>query len=201
MAKHILFLASGKASRFGSNKLLYPLWGKPLFSWGLEALREAAGKEPDFTLRVVSQYEAIRNWAEDHDIMAVDSPLSHLGLSHTIRAGLEIIKNLSPEDTLVFVAADQPFLQVDTIRRLLAAPGPTARIYWQDTPGNPAAFSASLAPEMMALEGDRGGGVLLKKYPCTKVTAASGWELWDIDRLEALEALPPELITQYEKKN
>ena len=53
----------------------------------------------------------------------------------------------------------------------------------------------------MALEGDRGGGVLLKKYPCTKVTAASGWELWDIDRLEALEALPPELIAQYQKKN
>lgn len=200
MAKHILFLASGKASRFGSNKLLYPLWGKPLFSWGLEAIRKAAIDLPDCTLRVLSQYEAVRRWAENQGILAVDSPLSNLGLSYTIRAGLESIKNLSPEDTLVFAAADQPFLQSDTIRRLLAAPGPTARIYWQDTPGNPAAFSARLAPELMTLEGDRGGGVLLKKYPCTRVPAASCWELWDIDRLEALEALPPELVTQYQEK-
>ena len=165
MAKHILFLASGKASRFGSNKLLYPLWGKPLFSWGLEALREAAIDLPDCTLRVVSQYEAIRNWAEEHGILAIDSPLSHLGLSHTIRAGLESIKNLSPEDTLVFAAADQPFLQAATIRRLLSAPGITARICWQDTPGNPAAFSASLAPELMALDGDRGGGIRRTESP------------------------------------
>ena len=74
MAKHILFLASGKASRFGSNKLLYPLWGKPLFSWGLEALREAAIDLPDCTLRVVAQYEASRNWAEEHGSLAIDSP-------------------------------------------------------------------------------------------------------------------------------
>ena len=200
MTKHILFLASGKSSRFGSNKLLYPLWGKPLFSWGLEAIRKAAIDLPDCTLRVVSQYEAVRRWAENQGILAVDSPLSNLGLSYTIRAGLESIKNLSPEDTLVFAAADQPFLQTDTIRRLLSAPGPAARVCWQDTPGNPAAFSARLAPELMTQEGDRGGGVLLKKYPCTRVPAASCWELWDIDRLEALEALPPELVTQYQEK-
>ena len=200
MTKHILFLASGKSSRFGSNKLLYPLWGKPLFSWGLEALMEAARRRPDCTLRVVSQYENIRHWAEARGVLAVDSPLSHLGLSYTIRAGLESIKNLSPEDTLVFAAADQPFLQADTVLELLSAPGPAARVCWQDTPGNPAAFSARLAPELMTLEGDRGGGVLLKKYPCTRVPAASCWELWDIDRFETLEALPPELVTQYQEK-
>lgn len=200
MTKHILFLASGKSSRFGSNKLLYPLWGKPLFSWGLEVLMEAARRGPDCTLRVVSQYEDIRHWAEARGVLGVDSPLSHQGLSYTIRAGLQSIKDLAPEDTLVFAAADQPFLQADTVLELLSAPGPAARVCWQDTPGNPAAFSARLAPELMTLEGDRGGGVLLKKYPCTRVPAASCWELWDIDRLEALEALPPELVTQYQEK-
>ena len=38
MNKHIIYLAAGSGSRFGSNKLLCPLEGKPLFRHGLDTL-------------------------------------------------------------------------------------------------------------------------------------------------------------------
>ena len=41
MAKHLIYLAAGSGRRFGGNKLLYPLEGRPLFSYGLETLRRA----------------------------------------------------------------------------------------------------------------------------------------------------------------
>ena len=38
MNKHIIYLAAGSGSRFGSNKLLCPLEGQPLCRHGLDPL-------------------------------------------------------------------------------------------------------------------------------------------------------------------
>ena len=43
MNKHIIYLAAGGGSRFGSNKLLCPLEGKPLFRHGLDTLAAWSG--------------------------------------------------------------------------------------------------------------------------------------------------------------
>ena len=51
MAKYLIYLASGSARRFGSNKLLFPLEGKPLFLYGLETLAEAAARYREETPR------------------------------------------------------------------------------------------------------------------------------------------------------
>ncbi len=177
---HILYLASGSGRRFGSNKLLHQLDGKPMYLYGLEMLHGLISIRQDCTLTVVSRYEEIRETAAGMGVHAVDSPESEKGISHTIRAGINAL-SIGPEDYLLFVAADQPWLQASSVNRLLEAAGECASLCWGDRPGNPALFSACLVPELLALTGDTGGRAVLKKHSCIFVCADSERELEDID--------------------
>ncbi len=181
---HILYLASGSGHRFGSNKLLYPYRGKPLFQWGLETLCTLAKPRGDCAITVVSRYPEIRAWALREGCSAVDSPESEKGISYTIRAGLAALGDVRLKDYLLFAAADQPHISVCSAEKLLElACGDTecASLCWENTPGNPTLFSASLIPELLALEGDRGGRAVLKQHRCTFVSVLDPQELADID--------------------
>lgn len=193
MNKYIIYMASGSSRRFGGNKLLAAMQGKPLYRWGLDLLESVIKERTDCHLLVVSRYAAIRRDALSRHIPAIDCPDSALGLSHTIRAGIRGIHGLTPQDYLLFVVADQPFLSRSSIHALLdAADGSTvtARLCWQDRPGNPVLFSASLVPELMALEGDDGGGTVVRKHPCLHLSVQNPIELSDIDRADDM---PPAL--------
>ncbi|MGN1014569.1 MAG: NTP transferase domain-containing protein [Butyricicoccus sp.] len=186
MTKHILYLASGNSRRFGSNKLLYPLQGKPMYRYGLEMLHQLVQSRTDCTLTVVSQYEEIRQQAQRLGIAAVDSVDSPKGISFTIRAGLNALTNISDEEYVVFVVADQPYLTGRTVQRLLDAAdagAQTALVTYGEQTGNPALFSARLIPELRALEGDQGGRRVLRRHPEGQllVPADSARELSDID--------------------
>ncbi len=186
MRKHIIYLASGSSRRFGSNKLLYALNGKPMFLYGLETLKRAAEMTPDCDLTVVSCYEAIRDAAASMDIRTVDSPDSEKGISHTIRAGIAALGDLNDQDYLLFAVADQPYLSQTSVRRLLdlAETGVACgSLCFGDRPGNPTLFSASLIPELLALEGDTGGRAVLRRHKTRFVQADSPMELEDIDRI------------------
>lgn len=181
--KHILFLASGNSRRFGENKLLHVLDGKPLYRHGLDMLAQLVREREDCTLTVVSRYAGVRAGAESHGVRAVDSPESEKGLSYTIRAGLDAL-DLQDGDFVVFVVADQPYLTAETVARLLnaAAPGVRmARVVFGERRGNPNLFCAALAPALRALEGDEGGRELLRGADCVLVQAGSERELYDVD--------------------
>ncbi|MFR6184611.1 MAG: NTP transferase domain-containing protein [Lawsonibacter sp.] len=161
MNKHIIYLAAGSGSRFGSNKLLCPLEGKPLFRHGLDTLAGLVRARKDCDLTIVSRYGPVLEAAQAAGARAVDSPDSARGLSFTIRAGLSALSPISPEDFLLFAAADQPRLGSGTAARLLDAARPgvlTAAACWEGQPGNPVLFSAALLPELEALTGDQGDG-------------------------------------------
>ena len=92
--------------------------------------------------------------------------------------------DLQQTDFILCAAADQPYLSVQTVLRLLDAARPgvaCARVCWGEQRGNPALFSAALAPALRALTGDEGGRVLLRRGDCVPVFAASARELWDVD--------------------
>lgn len=181
--KHILFLASGNSRRFGENKLLKALSGKPLYRHGLDTLAELMRERGDCTLTVVSRYEAVRAGAQALGVRAVDSPESEKGLSYTIRAGLDAL-DLQDGDFIVFVVADQPYLTKQTVARLLDAAQPgvrMARVVFGERRGNPNLFCAAMAPALRALEGDEGGRALLRGADCVLVQAGSERELYDVD--------------------
>ena len=186
MNKHILYLAAGSSRRFGANKLLMELNGKPLYRHGFDLLLELVRKRKDCTLTVVTQYPQIFQAAKDAGVAVVDSPNSGLGLSYTIQAGIRSLTHLEPDDFLLFAVADQPYLQSASVERLLASAQPEtkiARLFYGEIPGNPALFCADLMPELLALQGDEGGRELIRRYGCTAVQVSNAKEFVDIDTL------------------
>ena len=195
---HCIFLAAGSARRFGSNKLLYDFRGKPLFLYGLEVLSEAACAHGNCSLTVVSRYDEILSCAERFSAYGVFGTDSAGGLSYSVRAGIRSLSergSLSAGDCLLFLAADQPFLKKETLLRLMDTADASALcacVTDGDCWGNPALFSASLVPELLALTGDRGGGKVLRAHDaeCVRVPCAFHGELADIDTPEALRVIP-----------
>ncbi len=184
MHKHILYLASGSSRRFGSNKLLHPLDGKPMYLWGLETLNSVAQKRNDCDVTVVSRYKTIRERASFMGFHTVDSPGSEMGISHTIRAGIASLKTPGEDDYLLFMVADQPYLTESSIERLLdlAETGVICgSLSYEGCPGNPTLFSIRLIPELLTLQGDTGGRAVLRQHECVYIEANSGKELEDID--------------------
>lgn len=165
---HIFYLAAGQARRFGSNKLLAESHGKPLYRHGLDAIRAAIRDRGDCTLNVVTCWDKIAESVTEDGIRCVPCPDSHLGVSYTIRAGICSVEPLDDRDFFVFAVADQPNLTSKTVARLLdtAALHPvTACLACGEQSGNPVLFAASLAGELCALEGDRGGKAVMRRHP------------------------------------
>lgn len=186
-------LAAGSARRFGSNKLLCPVEGKPLYAHGLAALLAAAKMRPAADVTVVSRTPEILTAARTAGARAVESPLSEQGLSFTIKAALDALEPLAEGDYLLFAVADQPYLTAASVAALLEKAAPPTRgatLCFGEKVGSPTLFSASLAKDLRALEGDRGGRSVLRALggECLRVQAKSARELEDIDLPEQLPA-------------
>ncbi len=209
---HVIYLAAGQSRRYGANKLLSIRNGKALYRHGLDTIIEAMAGREDFSLTVVTcwmeveeellhKYEArlvdesakiakehacdLVNMMKDRRIRVVRSPDSYLGISYSIRAGILSLLPLREQDYLCFAVADQPFLQAETITMLWKTADVgviTACLEAAGETGNPVLFHGSLVPELLALEGDKGGKSVMQKHPEGHVTVlCDPKELQDID--------------------
>ena len=188
---YLIYMAAGNASRFGQNKLLARLKGRPLYRYGLDALCAAARPRRDCRILVVSRTEEILVDARARGCTPVESPASEQGMSYTIRAGIRAAGPLAAGDYLMFIPADQPGLTVSAVEKMLAAADAgcfAATAMYAGQAGSPGLFSACLAPELCALQGDCGGRRVLNRYPdrVTCVLLDSPRELADIDTPAAL---------------
>ena len=92
------------------------------------------------------------------------------------------------EDYYMFAVADQPYLKsqsvIKLIDRVLKNTGGKRLAFslrCGDAVGNPCVFNSSLIPQLLSLEGDKGGRSVAKKYDCVYVDIADERELMDID--------------------
>ncbi len=177
-------MASGAATRFGSNKLLAPLGGVPLLERTLSCL------PPKLDAVVVTRWAGVAALCAARGVRCVapESPLQ----SDTLRRGLDA---LGKPDGCLFLPGDQPLVTRRSILALLdafaAAPETVCRLCWLGRTGSPVLFPRSLFGALRALKGDVGGGALLRggAVPVTPVEALYPWELWDADTPQALERL------------
>ena len=95
-----------------------------------------------------------------------------------------------PEDYYMFAVADQPYLKsqsmIKLIDKVLENKGNKRLVFslhCGDAVGNPCVFHSSLIPQLLSLEGDKGGRSVAKKYDCVYVDIADERELMDIDTL------------------
>lgn len=162
----LIYLAAGNSRRFGSNKLLYELDGKPLYRHLLDRLGSLCARRGKWEVIVVTQYPEIYEEVMKSKIRAVFSPDSKKGASYSIRKGLEAAADAQ---ACVFCVADQPYftetsaeLFLETMERNKAALGCVA---CGERTGNPVWFSREYFPELLELKDDQGGRRVLKKHP------------------------------------
>lgn len=221
-----IIMAAGNSRRFGKNKLLYPIKGRPMFCFVLDqvekaaeklsALKPEAEKQPipaqdgyfcrvfvaardEEILQEVNrrqknrQYRGFEKLKNIHLRPAVYSPESVQGVSFTIKNGLHAAGENS--DYYIFLTADQPCLQADSIVKLVLETQKAGKgigsMCWEDTPGNPVIFHRKYVPQLLALEGDTGGRRIVKKNPmdCCFCQVEKKEELADADTVESLHLL------------
>lgn len=151
-----MVLAAGRAERFGSDKLLHPLAGRPLGQHIATTLAEMP-----FAARLA--------------VCPVASPRRELF------AGFEIIENPHPErgmgaslalgaaralaldgDALLVCLADMPCVTREHLLALLGVDGPVAATESSGTRSPPALFSREMLPHLATLAGDEGARSLIR---------------------------------------
>ena len=179
-------LAAGLSSRFGGNKLLAPMGGRPLLGHALTALCAAEGIAR--RAAVVSD-ERVAQVVREYGVQVIDNREPERGQAHSIVLAARAMRDM---DALLLMAGDQPLLRADTLTRLIRAFEESGKgiACLQDGThrGNPAIFSAAYYDRLRALTGDRGAGGLLRacEADCTVVRCALADELADADTPQAL---------------
>lgn len=202
-----VIMASGLGKRFGGNKLMAELKGKPLIQYALDAT------EGIFERRVVvTRHKEVEELCRRQGVPVVFHSLPYR--SDTVRLGLESlgagtdagksgteteIKIAPPAENglegCMFCPGDQPMLGRETVASLAlcAASGKNTiwRVAWNGQEGSPVLFPAWVFPELLALPEGKGGGFAAGKHRelVRTVSARSQWELKDVDCLEDLELL------------
>ena len=167
--------------------------------------KNAESNNPVIDITVVTRYREILDYcACIPDCHAVLSPDSEKGISYTIKAGIMAVQEqkklkkssevthhtAEKEEYYMFAVADQPYLKsqsvIKLIDKVLENKGNKRLVFslrCGDAVGNPCVFHSSLIPQLLSLEGDKGGRSVAKKYDCVYVDIADERELMDIDTL------------------
>jgi molybdenum cofactor cytidylyltransferase len=163
-----IVLAAGASSRFGSNKLLAPLRGRPVLQHVLDAV---AGAGLDDTVVVLGDehaaIEAGITWRGERRTVN-DRPRD--GLSSSLRVGLDAAAEDPATEAVLVVLGDQPAIRSAVIRAVVAgagnSPAPFIRArYTDDDAPNPVLVRRAAWASTAGLVGDRGLGPLLAARP------------------------------------
>lgn len=181
----VAVLAAGHATRFGTNKLLEPLFGEPVLARTLGCVSRA------LPLVVASATPEVDELARGlgADVVVPGGP----DQSDSTRA-LAAHAREAGWDACLFVPGDQPLIEPTSVRSLTsvfsADPGACVRLSWRGRVGSPILFPAQVLPRLESLTGDVGGRAALGDgVPCKSVEATWPWELWDIDTHSDLERI------------
>lgn len=187
----LVLTAAGSSSRFGGDKLAYPIDGKPMLQHALELYSRL---QDEFCVRVAVLKPGAQERKQnvlDMGFFVAENPRAIEGMATSVALGTEVAA-LSEPDGILYAVGDQPRMRDETVKRILDAfkrdPTRIVAPIAGDKRGNPVLFPKSLIPELLALTGDVGGSQVIAKHPELLVTVdASLEELADIDMREGGE--------------
>lgn len=147
---------------------------------------------------VVTQYEEIREAAQQAGLGCRINKEPELGISHSIRLGVEAVEELSKggtQDAILFVVCDQPELTEEVfyglIRSYEASSKRIACVADGERLGNPVIFESAYWEELKSLCEEQGGKTVLKRHreDVELHQVKDGKKLRDIDCLWDLKPL------------
>lgn len=173
----------------GENKLLRPLWGRPLLAWSLESALSSGCTEVVVVLG--HEAEKVREVLPT-GVKPVLNPEWEAGISTSIRRGIREVSEES--DAAVIMVADQPLTPpvVPAMLASLVLHGGylLACASVGGSPRNPAAFHRRLFSELLELSGDEGArSVILRHLSAAALLEVPEEALVDVDTPEELSRL------------
>jgi molybdenum cofactor cytidylyltransferase len=185
-------LAAGASSRFGSQKLLAPLRGRPVLQHVLDAL--AAAGLADVAVVLGRDAETVGRTIRWRAERRTVNPRPQDGLSSSLRVGLDVAAEYPAADAVLIALGDQPELRPGVVRSVIEAATVTERPfvrtrYADDDAPNPVLVRRSAWARVAGLAGDRGLGPLLAANPELVAEAAAKGSNPDIDTRDDLQRL------------
>jgi molybdenum cofactor cytidylyltransferase len=159
-----IVLAAGGSARMGRAKQLLPIDGQPMVrritsaahTAGLDQVVVVVGAHAQMVQQALAglPVDVVHNqaWAE--------------GMSTSLAAGLRALR---PEmQATIIILADQPALAPGLIRELVGRYRESEALivapYYEEQRGNPVLFDRVLFPELLEIQGDRGGREVVGRH-------------------------------------
>jgi molybdenum cofactor cytidylyltransferase len=185
---YALVLAAGSGSRFGGGKLMAPFRDGVLLDGALDA---AFAAPVEAVHVVVGADPAVADHARARGAQVVEACDHALGLSASLRAA---IAALPPDAAGALVLLGDmprvPHAVLGPLVEAVRAGGLAAAPEYEGKLGNPAALSAALFPEVLALEGDKGARSLIEGLgeALVRIPAPDAGILFDVDTPDDLHS-------------
>lgn len=159
-----VILAAGLSKRFAGKKLLMKINGKPMAKHVADLV---AAMDFERKVFVYSDQEVLKavfgNGGKASGFTFVHNPRAEQGLSTSVRLALEA----GAADGIMFFVGDQPFIDEDTVKKLLDAfyqkRGSIVVPVYGGRRGNPVVFSSKWIDQLNKLEGDVGGREIIRE--------------------------------------
>lgn len=164
-------LAAGASTRFGGDKLLRPLNGRPLAEYIAATLSDLplAARLAARLAVCPAGNAARRDVFTRHGYAIIDNPHPEHGMGSSLALGAQHAMALDAEALLVCLA-DMPFVPRDHLTALLSIDALAVATECNGTRSPPAVFARELFPQLAVLTGDQGARALIKS--AATVTAA-----------------------------
>jgi molybdenum cofactor cytidylyltransferase len=156
-----ILLAAGSSSRFGANKLLFPLPdGTPVVVQATRRLRSVITN-----LRAVlrPEQEAVASLLLAEGVTVVHCPQAARGMGESLACG---VRATATAKGWIVALGDMPFVRPGTVRAVaerIAAGAVLAAPVFQGRRGHPVGFGRQLGASLSSLSGDVGARAILEQ--------------------------------------
>jgi len=183
-----VILAAGFSERFGSNKLIMDVGGKPIIRHAIES---ALGSSADRVAVVIPVGSTMRTYISA-SVTLITNSLRDKGISSSIAAAVKYLKESA--DAIMFMVADQPMIDAGTLDNILwifrQNPSFIVASSVNGELRNPMIFPKRYFEELLQLTGDSGAkSVALKNIKHVIRVEVNPEKLVDIDTVDDLAKL------------
>jgi len=189
MKTAILILAAGNSTRMGTAKQLLPYKNTTLLGYTIEQAKQSRANATFCVLGASA--EPIKKSIENYESEIILNPNFNDGLSSSIVAGINEIKNKGFNSVLI-ILADQPNVNSNYLDELLKTsqqnPLKITASNYNSKIGVPAIFPKNYFNQLLKLEGDKGAKNILNNNKADIIKMPS-FNLTDIDTKEDYQNL------------